>query len=88
MPGFALSAPITVTLQYNDLRFDESSLWLVYWDGSQWLDATETCAPAASYERNLDENWLRLPICRLGEFALVGTAENFIYLPLVTRQVP
>jgi len=88
LPGFALSAPITVTLQYNALRFDESSLWLVYWNGSQWLDATGTCAPAASYERNRDENWLRLPICRLGEFALVGTAQNFIYLPLVTRQVP
>ena len=85
LPGFALSGSITVTLQYNDILFDESRLWLAYWDGSQWLDASGTCAPAAAYERNLGEDWLRLPICRLGEFALVGTAENLIYLPLVTR---
>ena len=88
LPGFALSAPITVTLQYNDLRFDESSLWLVYWDGSQWLDAAESCSPAMPYEHNLDENWLRLSVCRLGEFALTGRVENLVYLPVITRQIP
>jgi len=70
----------------HSVGFDESSLWLTYWDGNQWLDAEDTCPPVSVSAHDLDANTLRLPICRLGEFALLGdTEQRIVYLPLVMR---
>lgn len=74
--GMKFATPYTVTIHYSDEdvpdRVNEESLFLSYLDGSTWRDATTTCSPASSYERNPEENWLRVPVCRVGEFALVG----------------
>ncbi len=76
--GMMVATPYTVTIHYSDEdvadrvndRVNEESLSLFYLDGSTWHDATTTCSPASSYERNPEENWLRVPVCRVGEFAL------------------
>jgi len=87
-PDLAFSRPITITLQYSEADMagmDESLLALYHWSGSQWLDAAMTCALPSAYDRHPDENWLAVPICRTGEFALVGEGYWTVYLPLVLR---
>ena len=73
--------PLTVTVYYNagDLDgIDESSLQMLYWDGSAWVSDGITIV-----ERNTVENYVVIQIEHLTEFALFG--ERKIYLPLVMR---
>jgi len=89
LESFAFEKPVTVTLQYSDADvegIDEGWLWLKYWDGAGWADVAETCEPASAYERHPDENRLRVTVCHLSEFALLGKGQYRVYLPLVMRE--
>ncbi|MBI4318606.1 MAG: hypothetical protein HY675_08955 [Chloroflexi bacterium] len=75
IPGFQFSAPVVTTVYYSAadvLGMDENQLALLYWSGTQWQDASTTCTPTSAYTRYPTENRIALPICRVGEFALVG----------------
>jgi len=90
LPDFSFSAPATITIRYTDgdvARVDEDSLELRYWDGLAWLEAATSCDPASSYERRPDENWIALPVCKVGPFATFGVAREYqAFLPLVIKE--
>jgi hypothetical protein len=68
-----------VTLEYTDsdvVDLTETALLLLYYDGSEWVDAA--CGP---YERNTEENWLKALICHLSKFGLFGSEIHYTYLP-------
>jgi Leucine-rich repeat (LRR) protein len=80
--------PLVFTLRYLDEDFgqlEEDSAYLHYYDevSEKWFDALSTCS-SGSYTRNLDENWLSLPVCHLTEFALVASGWN-IHFPAVLK---
>jgi len=80
--------PLTITINYTDQQIEpvlEEDLNLYHWkkDQSVWNDAISAC-PGGEYARNPEENWLSLPLCELGEFALAGGPLN-VYLPLIRR---
>ncbi len=88
MTNYNIYCTVTVTLHYDKAYLGvipEDQLSIVYWDESQssWLDAVTTC-PDGEYTRNLEEDWLSVPLCHLSEFALLGES-NRLYLPLITR---
>ncbi len=91
VPGFVFERPVTITIHYSDVDvagLDESTLALYYWQwhigGGAWIDAATTCP--ADYVRRPDRNWLRLPICHLSRFGVMGYGAHYdIYLPLVMR---
>lgn len=82
-PDFTFVQPVLVTIHYSqqDVRLiaDENQLALYRWEGGAWADAA-----CDAYIRQLSENWLTAPICRLSHFAFFGPT-NRIYLPLVLR---
>jgi hypothetical protein len=55
---------------------------LLWWDGSSWVDAAETCSPAGIYMRDLVNNVIGVEVCRTGLFGLFGEG-NRVYLPVV-----
>lgn len=83
------AAPLMVTILYSDedagTAITEKKLRLYWWNEATqtWEDALTTCASGV-YERNMAENWLRLPVCRTGEFALLRDY-NELYLPSLGR---
>ena len=88
VPVTTFDKALTLTLHYDDDRLGpiiEDSLMLYYWDTDQlkWVDAASSCV-GGEYIRNLDENWLSLPICHLSEFGLLGESID-IYLPMIQR---
>lgn len=88
VPVTTFSQPLTLTLQYDQASLGvipEDSLILYYWDTVQlaWVDAASTCE-GGTYMRNLDEDWLSLPICHLSEFALLGDSFD-LFLPSIRR---
>jgi hypothetical protein len=87
-PNLALNKPVTVTIYYSEADIqvvsDESQLMLFWWDGAQWSDAVQTCNPSSTYTRDLANNTISLPICRVGRFALFGPT-NQVYLPIIPR---
>jgi len=79
--------PLVVTVYYDEEALgdiNEDSLILYYWDETleEWLDAL---CPDAEYERNFEENWFRLSICHLTEFAVMGQSGYQTFLPLIMR---
>lgn len=78
LPGFVFSVPVTVTIHYNT-GLKEDSLVLEYWNGNAWEDAA--CGPS---KRHPADNWLAVPVCHLGRFALFGE-RHIVCLPLVVR---
>jgi hypothetical protein len=81
--GSIFQQPISITLHYTDtevIGLNEDTLTLNYWNGARW--EYTACGP---YARHLDDNWLAIPICHLGEFALFGMSEEpvRVYLPVV-----
>jgi Leucine-rich repeat (LRR) protein len=82
-PITTFAQPIIITLHYKEADLGdipEENLFLYYWDedSAAWVDVVTTC-DTGSYTRNLEENWLSVPICHLSQFALMGTedvAEN------------
>jgi len=87
-PGFVLSVPVTVTIYYSgdDVRVvnDKNELALLWWTGSEWQDAAQTCDPASSYIRDVANKTLSVSICRGGRFCLFGPMYQ-VYLPVVMR---
>jgi hypothetical protein len=94
-PGFVFSNPVTITLNYRDEDLEgppplfEPDLRLYYWSdsASEWTDAINTCTPPMTYTRDLDANWLKVPICHLSTWALASIEEQRLYLPLIMRNV-
>ena len=82
----AFSMPVTVNVHYEDydlsLISDESQLSLRWWAGDEWRDVTETCHPASSYTRDLENNSLSVGLCHTGRFGLFGPT-NQLFLPSV-----
>lgn len=91
LPGFTFLEPISATISYSDedvAGIDEGSLRLYYWDetAGQWIDAAETCDPPSTYDRDPVGNVLRLSICHLSQYSMMGAPIGFnIHLPLVLR---
>jgi hypothetical protein len=75
LDGFVFAVPITITIHYSDADvawLDENSLQLLYWTGTGWADAADTCTPASPYVRDLANNVLSVAVCHLTEFAMIG----------------
>jgi hypothetical protein len=88
-PAPTFDRPVTVTLQYSDMDIsvilDEEELALFWWDGTTWLDATDTCSTIPAIpSHDLDDNVLRTPVCRAGLYALLGPVRQ-LYLPGIVR---
>jgi hypothetical protein len=85
---YLFSAPVTATLTYQDADVAgmiEEELYLLTWDGSEWVDAVADCGwSLTAYRRYPDENRLVVPLCHFSQFALVGETHD-IYLPVVLR---
>jgi hypothetical protein len=85
IPGFRFQSPITITIHYNENDFSgihESTMLLNYLNGDTWEDVTNTCSPPSTYERNTDQNWIRVSICHLTDFALFKK-EYKIFFPTI-----
>ena len=90
----ALGNPVTefaealiLTQSYEDELASaiEENLRLYYQQDpmGSWQDVVTTCV-GGSYTRNLDENWLSVPLCHLSLFSLMSHAQQ-IYLPIIQR---
>jgi PKD repeat protein len=81
---YSFAAPVAVALDVEAAGLDPASLLLLYWDGSAWVDAAETCE--AEPTRALTAQ-LATEICATGDFALVGRVRSGTtqYLPLIVR---
>jgi hypothetical protein len=64
---------------------NESSLKLLFWEDTLWLDAATTCTPHSNYERDLAANRLSVEICHLTKFAMFGETQYRISIPLILR---
>jgi hypothetical protein len=87
LPGFVFSAPVTVTVRYGAIDvtlLKEDQVTLDRWAGSAWDDAAATCSPSSGYERDLTQDWLTVPVCRLSRFALFDRRYVY-YFPLVAK---
>ena len=77
--------PAAVLLHYSDgdvAELDENSLVLHTYNtrDGRWEDAA-----CGEYVRYPENNWMLVPICRTGSFALLGPG-SIVYLPLVMRE--
>jgi len=86
LPGFAFEVPVTVTIDYTDADvagIDEETLELRYWDGETW--STEGIVVI---ERDIVNNRLVVTLAHLSQFAMFGTGEHSVYLPVVLKVQP
>jgi uncharacterized repeat protein (TIGR01451 family) len=72
LPGYAFDLPIHVTIHYSASQvtgLDENLLVLMYWDTgtSEWQEGA-----CGAYVRSPGADWLTIPICHVGRFALLG----------------
>ena len=75
-------APAAILFYYSDediAGLDENTLTLYYNDDGTWDDAA-----CGEYQRDPVANWILVPICRTGDFALVGKGAA-VYLPLILK---
>jgi peptide/nickel transport system substrate-binding protein len=89
IPGFAFLEPVTLSIYYADAdvgNLHEETLRLFYWDETGWLDAATTCEPDSEYVRDLEANFISLPICHLSTFGLFGEPQIRQFLPFVARK--
>ncbi|MFZ0546363.1 MAG: hypothetical protein WAM60_13040, partial [Candidatus Promineifilaceae bacterium] len=88
-PITTFNRPVTVTIEYSDADVQkvtaENELTLLWWDGSTWVDAAETCSPTTTYTRDLVNNVISIGVCKSGRFGLFGTTDRW-YLPAVFKQ--
>jgi hypothetical protein len=88
LPEFSFAQPLTVTIGYStdDVRVvtDTAKLALWRWTGSGWRDATQSCTPTSSYQRDVANRKLAVAICRAGRYALFGPTWQ-VLLPQVGR---
>jgi len=80
--------PLGFTLYYADdeigpLPEEQLAVEMYMEDYRVWSDAINTC-PGGEYTRNVDENWVRLPVCHLTEFGLFNIPEMpfRLYFPM------
>lgn len=76
-------APAAIQMRYSDadiVGLNENNLILYTYDSDQdkWVDAA--CGP---YQRYPEENWMLVPVCQTGSFALLGPG-SMLYLPLLS----
>jgi hypothetical protein len=89
-PVTTFSEPLIFTIHYDEASLGsigEGTLCLYYWEDtlSTWVDVVTTTI-GGTYTRNLDENWLSVPVGHLSEFALLGVVLDFnYYLPLILQ---
>ena len=81
------SAPAAIWFRYSDedvAGLDENTLIL-----RRYASAQARCVDAAcgEYQRHPEENWMLVPICRTGDFALLSLRTE-IFLPLVLKNAP
>jgi len=80
---FTFTTPISFSLHYSEsaLSGPEETLSLMTWnpDSAEWQDAA--CGP---YYRQLDQDWLAVPVCHLSHFALLGEPYK-VYLPVIFK---
>ena len=79
--------PAAIWFRYSDediAGLDENILILSRYDSAQrrWVDAA-----CGEYQRYPEENWMLVPICRTGDFALLSPHTE-IFLPLVLKNAP
>jgi photosystem II stability/assembly factor-like uncharacterized protein len=88
LPSLNFAVPVTLTMHYSDADMRaisiESELILRWWNGGAWVDAASTCAPAASYQRDVVKNTFSVTICRVGHYALFGPTHN-LFVPRLAR---
>lgn len=86
----SFNAPVTITLAYSDTDVrvvrDETQLRLVWWDGSAWQDATETCATPTALTQDTQNNTLTVNVCQTGRYALFGPTHN-LFIPVSTYRM-
>lgn len=83
--AFEFSAPVTLTLRYDDAGIPflhEETLNLFRWDGNtSWQPAQESCPEGERYYHvDRAANVVVAQVCQLSEFTLMGASQN--YLPL------
>lgn len=81
--SLTFATPVNITITYNPLiqgPLLENTLMLFTWNGSSWVDAA--CGP---YARDLTNHTVTVPVCHFSQFALGGTRERTVYLPLTMR---
>ena len=87
-PGLGLGSPAIMTIRYSDadlLLVSHEEQLAVWWQaGSEWQDAADTCTPASTYDRDLEQNVLTIPFCHLSLFGMFGPTHN-IYMPIIFR---
>ena len=83
--------PLGFTLYYADgeigpLPEEQLAVEMYLEDYRVWSDAISTCS-GGEYTRNVDENWLRLPVCHLTEFGLFNIPEMpfRLYIPIANK---
>jgi CSLREA domain-containing protein len=84
--GFTFETPLTLTLSYDTASLgglDPTTMVLYRWDGAEWGDIAATCAPPATYARDMADNRLSVQACQLGDIRLVGVIR--LWLPLLVR---
>ena len=79
------------TLYYADdeigpLPEEQLAVEMYMEDYRVWSDAICTC-PGGEYTRNVDDNWVRLPVCHLTEFGLFNIPEMpfRLYIPIANK---
>lgn len=95
IPGFRFAKPVTITIYYSNTNvagIAEDSLRLYYWAGSAWEDAAATCTPPSAYANDPARNMLRVPICHLSRYGMMGRSAEPppswpILLPLILRNL-
>ena len=76
--------PAGIWLRYSDediAGLDESTLLLYRYDPTTktWVDAA-----CGQYQRYPEDNWMLVPVCQTGDFALLSLYAEF-YLPMISR---
>ncbi|MCB8920411.1 MAG: hypothetical protein H6662_02410 [Ardenticatenaceae bacterium] len=88
IPVTSFNLPFTMTIHYDESDWqhagltDESALNLAYWGNGQW----QTLLPCAGCGLDTAVNELTALYDQTAQFALVGTTERTIYLPLIIRK--
>ena len=82
------SEPVTLTLDYGQTRVARAVIGeesrLLWWAGSEWQEAAESCNPVSSYWRDPAHFRLALAVCRPGKYVLVAPAGP-LFLPALFR---
>jgi hypothetical protein len=88
LPSLTLGQPVTVAIHYSaeDVRLisDEGQVGLWWWSGDGWENAANTCDPPLGTLHFPTQRLLRVPVCHLSLFSLMGPT-NQVHLPLVLR---